>query len=45
MTISERTFALSNRKNKTMNANDLKIFFENSEVAALIADLGLEIEK
>lgn len=25
-----------------MNANDLKIFFENSEIAALIADLGLE---
>jgi len=27
-----------------MNANDLKIFFENSEIAALIADLGLEME-
>ena len=24
-----------------MNANDLKLFFENSEIAALIADLGL----
>ena len=28
-----------------MNANDLKIFFENSEIAALIADLGLEVKK
>jgi len=27
-----------------MNANDLKIFFENSEIAALIADLGLEVK-
>jgi hypothetical protein len=35
---------LSNKKNNAMNANDLKSFFENSEVAALIADLGLEIE-
>jgi len=27
-----------------MNANDLKSFFENSEIAALIADLGLEMK-
>ena len=33
-----------NRKNNDMNANDLKLFLENSEVAALIADLGLELE-
>lgn len=33
------------KRYRLMNANDLKIFFENSEVAALIAELGLEASK
>jgi hypothetical protein len=33
-----------NKNDDAMNANDLKIFFENSEIAALIADLGLEVK-